>query len=216
MAGRLKIWNDSLSQWEYVTYGLPGDTGTQGDTGASGDTGVQGDTGIQGDTGDQGDTGVPGDTGITGDTGIPGTAVEKGDTGDQGDTGVSTLTYRIPHTWAIPGEIAVPSGDTDFIVPFFVKLPAGQTASLAIARYVINSGTSVTCKLQVNGVDVTGFTGISVTTTPADTDPTDDSGFDPGDVALANNDKVALVVTAVSGTPTNMTFTIFIDWTVTG
>jgi hypothetical protein len=30
MAGRLKIWNNSLSQWEYVTYGLPGAAATSG------------------------------------------------------------------------------------------------------------------------------------------------------------------------------------------
>lgn len=114
-------------------------------------------------------------------------------------------TFRIPHTWAISGEIAVPSGDTDYIIPFFVSLASGQTAELVKARHRINSGTSVTAKLQKNGGDITGFTGISVTTTPTDTDPTD--------VTLSNNDMIALVVTAVAGTPQNMTFTIFIEYT---
>lgn len=113
--------------------------------------------------------------------------------------------YRIGHTYAITGEVKVPVSDTDYIIPFFVSLATGQTASLVKARYRINSGTSVTCKLQKNGVDVTGYTAVSVTTTTAETDA--------ADVSLADNDMLALVVTAVSGTPKNMTFTIFIEYT---
>lgn len=114
----------------------------------------------------------------------------------------------IPHTWSVQGEIKVPSGDTDFIPGFFVKVPTGQTVSIASARYKINSGTSVTAKVQVNGSDATGFTGMSVGTAAAETDPSD--------VTLANNDLVTLVVTAVSGTPKNMSFTIFLKYVING
>jgi hypothetical protein len=107
----------------------------------------------------------------------------------------------------VPGEIKVPSGNTDYIVPFFVRVPDGQTAALAWARYRINGGTSATVKLQKNGVDATGFTAISVTTTSASTDP--------ADVALADGDLLALVVTAVSGTPMNLTFSAAIRYTST-
>jgi len=113
--------------------------------------------------------------------------------------------YRIGHTYGVISRIKVPSGQKDFIIPFFVSLASGQTAKLVKARHIINDGTSVTCKLQKNGSDITGFTGISVTTTAADTDPSD--------VTLADDDKLALVVTAVSGTPRNMSFTIFIEYT---
>lgn len=113
--------------------------------------------------------------------------------------------YHLPHTWTIAGEIKVPSGDTDFINPMFFQTMTGQTGQLISCRYIINSGTSATCKLQINGADATGFTAISVTTTAASTTP--------AAVALANNDKIALVVTAVSATPTNMSFTIFIEYT---
>jgi hypothetical protein len=99
----------------------------------------------------------------------------------------------------------VASGDTDFIPPIFVSLATGQSLKLVKARYVINSGTSVTCKLQANGSDITGFTGISVTTTAAETDPTD--------VDLADNDRLALVVTAVSGTPKNLSFSLVFEAT---
>jgi len=123
--------------------------------------------------------------------------------GNIADLDARFITYRHGHTYGISGEIIVPSGDTAFILPFFVSLASGQSAALSSCRYVINSGTSVTCKLQINGVDATGFTGISVSTTAATTNP--------ADIALADNDKIALVVTAVSGTPKNLSFTIFID-----
>lgn len=116
-----------------------------------------------------------------------------------------THVNRVAHTWAISGEIKVPVGDTDFILPMFISLASGQTASLVKCRYSINSGTSVTAKLQKGGVDITGFTSLSVTTTPTTTDP--------ADVALAEDDEMALVITAVSGTPTNMNFTIFVEYT---
>lgn len=129
----------------------------------------------------------------------------SGATGPQGAPGSGGSVIRVGKTYAIAGEIKVPVGQVDFIVPFFVSLAAGQTADLVKARHQINVGTSVTCKLQKNGIDIAGFTGISVTTTPADTNPTD--------VVLADNDELALVVTAVSGTPQNMTFTLFIEHT---
>lgn len=128
-----------------------------------------------------------------------------GEVGPQGTPGSGSSTLRIGKTYAIAGEIEVPIGEDDFIVPFFVSLAGGQTAELVKARHQINAGTSATVKLQKNGVDITGFTGISVTTTPADTDP--------ADVTLVNNDEIALVVTAVSGVPQNLTFTIFIEHT---
>ncbi len=128
-----------------------------------------------------------------------------GEVGPQGAVGGGGSTLRIGHTYGISGEIKVPAGQTDFLVPFFVSLVGGQTLKLVKARHRINTGTSVTCKLQKNDVDITGFTAISVTTTNTDTDPTD--------VTLADNDKIALVVTAVAGTPQNMSFTLFIEVT---
>jgi len=117
----------------------------------------------------------------------------------------AVFSRRYGHTWAIPGPIAVASGDTDFIVPFFVSFDATtQAVKLASARHRINSGTSATVKLQKNGADVTGFTAISVTPTSTTTDPTD--------VSLADGDRIALVVTAVSGSPINMTFTVFLQY----
>jgi hypothetical protein len=117
---------------------------------------------------------------------------------------ILAVAHEITHTWAVPGDIKVPAGDVDYIVPFFVRVPAGQTAKLTQARHRINSGTSVTAKLQINGADATGFTGMSVTTTSTTTNP--------ADISLADGDLVALVVTAISGTPKNMTVSAGIEY----
>ena len=119
---------------------------------------------------------------------------------------VPNVVIRTGHTWAISGEISVASGDDDFLNPFFVSLATGQTMKVVKVRYKINSGTNCNIKLQKNGVDLTGFTNITVTTSEAETDPTDQ--------ALADDDKLALIVNSVSGTPTNLSFTVFIESTV--
>ncbi len=126
----------------------------------------------------------------------------SGPVGPTGPAGPSAVIRR-GHTWAVSGEIKVASGQTDFLLPFFVSLAAGQTAKIVKARYVINGGTNCNVKVQKNGSDVTGFTGIVVTTTAAETDP--------ADVAVVDNDKLALVVNSVSGAPTNLTFTLFVE-----
>lgn len=118
-------------------------------------------------------------------------------------------TLRMPHTWAVAGEIKVPAGNADVIPGFFVPpLAAGQTVKLVSARHQIGAGTSVTAKLQRNGVDITGFTALSVTTTSTLTDP--------ADVSLAAGDYVQLIVTAVSGTPQNLSFTLSLEYAAPG
>lgn len=119
------------------------------------------------------------------------------------DADIVTKVYRVGHSYLISGSIAVPSGETDFIVPFFVQFAAGQTANLVTARHSINAGTSVTVNLQRNGGTITGYSGVSVTTTPTTTTQTQ---------ALTSDDEIALVVTGVSGSPFNMNFTIFIEY----
>src|SRR5690606_24284698 len=107
-----------------------------------------------------------------------------------------TITWRETYTFTIPDEVLVPTGDENFIPPFFVMLDTGQTAEVISCRHRINSGTSATVKLQKNGVDLTGFTNISVTTNAATTDPANQS--------LESGDRIGLVVTAVNGTQKNL------------
>jgi hypothetical protein len=113
---------------------------------------------------------------------------------------------QLPYTWAVGGPIAVAASDTDFIPPFFVPVLTGTTVVLARAKHRINSGTSATVSLQKNGTDITGWTGISVTTTSTLTDA--------ADASFADGDTLALVVTAVSGTPKNLSFSVFLEYVV--
>lgn len=112
---------------------------------------------------------------------------------------------RISHTWTLPGEVKVAVGDTDFICPMFVAEPSAQDVRLVAVRARINSGTSATVKLQHDGADATGFTGISITTADATTDP--------ADVDLTDAKKLVPVVTAVVGTPKNLTITAWLEYT---
>jgi len=117
-----------------------------------------------------------------------------------------TKTIVLPYPYTPMGEIKVPSGDTDYLPPFFVVAQSGQTVKLIAVRHRINSGTSVTMKIQKNGSDLTGFTGISVTTTTTLTNPSDQT--------LADGDMLQPIATAVSGTPKNMTFELILEYTV--
>lgn len=112
-------------------------------------------------------------------------------------------SLRVPHTFTVANEVKVASGDDNYIPPFFVPVPSGQRVALVGMRHRINSGTSVSIEIHRNGVLATGFSA-SATTTSTTTDP--------ANVALADNDTLALVVTAVSGTPKNLTVSVFLEY----
>jgi len=116
------------------------------------------------------------------------------------------------HTWIVGGAIGVPSGQTNFIPPVSIPVKAGTVANLARVRYRVNNGAAgitVSFKLQVNGADVTGYGTTAAplvtatATTWAETDPTD--------VALADNDSVAVVVTAIAGAPENLSVSAILE-----
>jgi hypothetical protein len=118
------------------------------------------------------------------------------------DAVVSMSTRRIAHTWAIPGEILVPSNEINYIVPFFVSIPANHFARIVGVRYVIHYGNSVTCSLQQNGNNLANYSNLSVNTTAT-------SNY--SNANLANEDMLSLVVSAVANNPKNFTFAVFID-----
>ena len=118
---------------------------------------------------------------------------------------IKSKIFTLSHTFVIPDEIKIASGDTDFIIPQTIKLAPEQTAKIVKCVHSINSGTSATVKLQKNGGDITGYTGISVTPTPATTTQ---------DAALADGDEIAVVITAINTTPKNISVNIIIEYTV--
>jgi hypothetical protein len=149
----------------------------------------------------------------TGETGATKFLREDGDGTCSWQSVTTTPRVIVSHTYAIGGEVSVASGDTDFIIPMTVRntyTSAGYstTVKLKSVIYSINSGTNVTWKLQKNGSDISGYgtTGSPLTaaTTPATTEASE---------TLSDKDELAPVVVAVSGTPRNMSITIFLEIT---
>jgi len=111
------------------------------------------------------------------------------------------LTSR---TFAIAGAIAVPSGSTNYIPPFFEPVSANTTKKLVEVHYIIETGTSVTFSVNQNGTGITGLTALSATTTAAGTAPTTPP-------SVANGDLFAIVVSAISGSPANLTVSLVFE-----
>ncbi len=123
-----------------------------------------------------------------------------GPQGPAGPSGATNGTVRIPHTFHVPGDVKVAVGDVDFIMPFYIPVLPSKFSRIVAVRHKINSGVSATFKVQANGVDVVGFTGILATTTVTTTDPVDDN--------FTDGQAIAVVITAVAGTPKNLAVTI--------
>lgn len=96
----------------------------------------------------------------------------------------TAITIPVRETASIPG--AVEAGT--------VPLATVDRASKAVKVYFkIIAGTKVTFKLQNNGVDMAGFTGLEATKAAG--------SAEPAAVTLADGDELTLVVTAVEGAP---------------
>jgi hypothetical protein len=111
--------------------------------------------------------------------------------------------WREVKEYVVPDTIAVPSGATNYLPPFFITFKTPQTVKLVAVYAKIQEGTSATFKLQDNEVDITGFTGIEAKPTAAKTEPTG--------VTMVNEHRIAPVVTAVSGTPKNLSIGIVLE-----
>lgn len=122
------------------------------------------------------------------------------------DTGVGWITVNAPktirlgHTFTLIGNV-----DAAQVVPgFFIDLPAGQTATLRHARFRLNSGTSVSVPVTVNGT-----TKITASVVAAAGDAAD------ANFALADNDYVTLgTPTSLVGTPNGLSLTVYVDYGV--
>jgi hypothetical protein len=112
--------------------------------------------------------------------------------------------YRLSHSFTVSGEVKLDdASNTYYIPPFFVPVPNGQTVKFKGGRARINSGTSATVDIRRNGTNMVGGQVVGTTTSVFSADTT-----------LGDGDWIALVVTAVSGTPKNMTVSVFLDHTV--
>jgi hypothetical protein len=112
---------------------------------------------------------------------------------------------RISQTFAVAGAIVVPSGSTGYLPGFYVPVPAGQTVTVAAAKYVVQGGT-VDLDVQQNGSGITGLTGLSASSTPAQSTAT-------GSPSVADGDHFTIVVNSVTPTPYGLTVSIYFDVT---
>lgn len=118
--------------------------------------------------------------------------------------GPAALKFEQGLSWAIAGDIIVPSGQLDVIPLAFVPVSATQVTKLLRVRYKIAAGTSATFKIQRNGSDVTGLTGLAAATTAAET------AASPA-VTLTDDDTLQPIVTSVSGSPQNLSITAILE-----
>lgn len=102
----------------------------------------------------------------------------------------------------VGGTIVIPSGDSNYIPPIFVTVASGQSLSLTKVRSILHSGGTVTFTIYQNGTALTDCTGLVAGTTVTSNTVSD---------ALADGDILAVVVTAVSGTPVNMTIQLVMN-----
>ena len=109
-------------------------------------------------------------------------------------------------TFSVSGPIAVPSGATNYLPPFFEPVDSNSMKRLVSVRYAIRAGTSVTFAVTQNGSAVSGLSSLSATTTPAATVP----GALP---AVVDGDQFAVVVSAVSGSPDGLSVTLIFETT---
>jgi hypothetical protein len=116
---------------------------------------------------------------------------------------------RVPHAWTMLDGV-----DARTFPGFFVSLPAGQTAKLVAAMYMIGGGTSILTRLSRTAAggapaEVLGFGSAA---SPLTTDTTVRT-VAPAAVTLADGDYITLVTSSPTDSPLNLSFTIFIEYT---
>jgi hypothetical protein len=106
----------------------------------------------------------------------------------------------------MPGTLGVESEGNNYMNGWFVPVPPGQTVGVLGVWGVIRAGTSVTVKFQLNGSDISGLTGIEITTTI----PTSILAQPSGYVDLWDGAYIRPQITAVDGSCDNMTLGLFL------
>lgn len=116
-------------------------------------------------------------------------------------------TNGVDKTWLQPGPLSVESGAVGYLNGWFVPVPPGQTVSIIAVWGVIRAGTSVTVKFQRNGTDLAGLTNIVITSTL----PTSPNAQPTNFMDIFDGDFIKPVITAVSGSPDNLTLGLFLN-----
>lgn len=136
------------------------------------------------------------DIAIQGATGPQGVKGDPGPTGSQGVPGAFS-PYQIGQTWGIGGVLY-----SGMVIPqIFVPERAGQSVSIVGARAILNTGGTATVQFQRNGSNIGSATVVSTT-----------AGFIAlPTTALNDGDRLGLSITAISGTPADLSYTVILE-----
>lgn len=134
---RLKYYNTTTEQWEYVVVGAqgdPGETGPQGVQGEPGPTGPAGeDSTVPGPQGEQGIQGIQGESGPAGaDSTVPG---PQGEPGEQGVPGPGVAIG------GTAGQILAKSSSTNYDTNWINNYTNAQTDTLLNAKANLSGAT---------------------------------------------------------------------------
>ena len=117
---------------------------------------------------------------------------------DSGWIAAPTKTFRTGHTWLVAGAVAAAT-----LPPMFVPKVSGQTSTLVAVRTQILSGTNITVQMQRNGTNL--GSAITATTSPGST------AFSQ---AMADLDRLGLVLSAPTGSPADLSVTAILEHAV--
>tara|TARA_R100000808_G_C2131787_1_gene140858 strand:- start:416 stop:1528 length:1113 start_codon:yes stop_codon:yes gene_type:complete len=133
---------------------------------------------------------------------------EDGDGSCSWQTISTTSRSIISHTWAIAETV-----EASTLLPMTVRNTysgAGYTTTVKLVSviYSISGGTNATWRLLRNGSDISGYgtsgSPLTATTTPATTE---------GTITLSDKDELAPIISGVSGSPENLSITVFLEIT---
>jgi hypothetical protein len=111
----------------------------------------------------------------------------------------SPRPFRLGQTWGLVGDLSL----LTTLPSMFVSVMGTQIVKLSSFRAKIASGTSIGAQVKRNGTNVGGV----ITVTPT----VGTSGL--GDVVLANNDEITLLLSTPVGTPMHLSATLTFEHT---
>ena len=113
--------------------------------------------------------------------------------------------YYFPYTYAVTGAIAVASGATNYLPPFFYPCIGGQQVELYAVRGKTRSG-SLTLDIQQNGSGITGLTSLSFSTTVS-------TYYPSSQIVVGDGDYFSPFIDTITSTPDGLSLTfIFSIW----
>ncbi len=100
-------------------------------------------------------------------------------------TGSGSNTFAMSKSYSITGTLAVASGATNYLPPFFVPVLTAQTTTLTAVRHVLRAGTA-NINIQQNGITIGSISPTTTATTTAFS------------ASLSEDDEFAPVITSTT------------------